>query len=362
MILRNIPDNTENKTQLLCENGRFGFNDFRRRENLRIVKAEIKNPEVNLTAAKVNAENVSLSIENAQTGNADLDYAKDYATQKMAEIIAKYGAEAAAVTVSGKATNEEILYAKNYAENLGVKIYSFDRKESALIAVTGKDASNRTFNDLLSADIILLAAPDIMKTHPVAGIQIRKAVQNGAELILIAGSKPGLADEWSNKRFSFDEAEEAVKIFETAKTEKSTVVFAQDGLAFETQMLLANAAVSGKHNGGSVCGIIQLKKNANDQGLADAGIGYAAEVTQKIKSGEIRALTAFGEGLSGAELPGESFGGVECAGLEFLCVGAAYKTAGFKTADVVLPCAGFARQSGTYTNTAGETQKVNSAF
>ncbi|MDR1687197.1 MAG: FAD-dependent oxidoreductase [Clostridiales bacterium] len=359
MVLRNLPDNSENKTQILCEKGRFGFNDFRLWENRRIVKAAIKNE------------------------SADLSFALNYAAEKMAEIIKNCGTDAAAVTVSGKSTNEEIQYAKNYAENFGVKVYSFDRKESALSAVTGKDASNRTFNDILSADVILLAARDIMKSHPVVGIQIRKAVLNGAKLILAAGSTPSLADEWSDKRFGLDEIGNAIKEYGTYKTEKSIIVFAQDDISYDAQTLLANAAISAEHGGGTTGGIIQLKKNANDQGLADAGIGYANELTEKIKNGTIRALTAFGEclsgadspeenssgaqlpeeNLSGADSPSETFGGFACganlSGLEFLCVSAAYMEAdGFKTADVVLPCAGFARQSGTYTNTVGEKQKV----
>ncbi|MCL2043632.1 MAG: FAD-dependent oxidoreductase [Treponema sp.] len=218
MLLRCLPDDSIDKKQILCEQGRFGFIELLKKERITTPLVENKKTDLSTACARIN--------------------------QAMRDIIAQHGAEAAAVTVSGRLTNEEISLAKQYAASLGIRMYSFSRRE----------------NDPAGADFTV---------HSVI-----KASQAGGTRHL---------------------------------------------------------------------------PQANSRGLADLGIGYAGKIIGKITEKKLKGLIAFGDDVDEIEL----------SGLEFLCIGSVYMTETAKKANVVLPFAGFAESEGTYTNTAGQVQKLN---
>ena len=338
MLLRSLPDNSNDRQQILCAKGRFGFTGL---EKVTRIKLPL------LSGAE-----------------SDLGKASAYVSQKMQNIVLQYGAQAAAIAVSDRFTSEEISLAKQYADALGIGIYSFNRKKSGL----AKDASTCGFDGLLSADIILLAANDIMNSHPVAGIYIRKAVQKGAKLIIISNGAKGssgtdcLADEWCSikltpennldllKQFaagesSLEDVKKALSMYKTAG--KAVVVFEQNSLTKAAGALLGGIAAS------KGAEIIQLKPNANSQGLADLNIAYSDELVEKINTRLLKGLVVFAEDISGV---------VDLSGLDFLCVSDVYMTETAKKAEVVLPCASFAESQGSYTNTVGQVQKLSRAL
>jgi formate dehydrogenase major subunit len=128
--------------------------------------------------------------------------------------------------------------------------------------------------------------------------------------------------------------------------EKPVIVFEQNALTEAAGALLANIA-------NTQAGIIQLKPNANSQGLADLNLGYADDLMEKIKNRTVKALISFSEDAN--EI-------VDISGLEFLCVGDVYLTETAKKAEVVLPCASFAESEGTYTNTVGQVHELKRAL
>jgi formate dehydrogenase major subunit len=326
MLLRNLPEGNlvsdDPLRHILCAKGRFGFTEIEKVK--RIMKPLVNGAET------------------------DLGRASAHINQKMQEIIALHGAEAAAISISDRLTNEEIALAKEYAHALGIGIYSFNRRRSGLASVTGKDASTCSFDEILGAEIILLLANDIMNSHPIAGIYIRRAVQNGAKLIIANNGTTGLADEWCDTKLVLDNNPESLKQVICDKnlsnsSEKTVIVFEQNAFSEEAGILLAKTACSR---------IIQLKPNANSQGLADLDIGYSDEISGQIENQTVKGLLVF------AEDPGC----VDLSRLDFLCVSDIYMTETAKNADVVLPCASFAESNGTYTNTVGKVQKLNPAI
>jgi len=308
MLLRCLPDNSTDKQQILCEKGRFGFYGLIKDE--RVTMPRVKNAEMDLTAASA------------------------YVNERIKRVIKKYGPEAAAITVSGKLTNEDITYVLRYAGALGIGVYSFDRQKSGLTPVFGADASTCGFDELQKTDVILLIAKDITESHPVAGIHIRRAVQSGAKLECVKA----------------DEIEKAVEILNAA--ENAVIVFDQRSLTERQQTAFGEAFASSGKSGKPGNGIIQLKPHANNQGLADSTVGYSDDIIGKINNQTIRGLIVFSENA----------GDVILSNLEFLCVCGAYMTETAKKAGVLLPCAGFAESSGTYINAVGQTQKLNRAM
>ena len=339
MLLRSLPNNSCDKQQILCKKGRFGFTELEKLER-------VKEPLISGQAEK------------------DLNKVSAYVSEKIQNIISKYGSEAAVISISDRLTNEEITLAKQYAEALGIGIYSFSRKKSGL----KKDASTCSFDELSDVNVILLVATDVMNSHTVAGIKIRKAVQKGAKLIIINDGTIGLADEWCDVKLNTAKnpellkqfvngvktsevsitSEELKKTIELYKTsEKTIVIFEQDSLNKAEGAMLESIS-RGR--------IIQLKPNANSQGLADLGIGYSDEIIEKMKKQTVKGLINFAEDIDKLDEQ------INISGLEFLCVADVCMTESARNAEVVLPCASFAESSGSYTNTFGQVQKLNRAL
>jgi formate dehydrogenase major subunit len=324
MLLRILPDNSIDKQQILCAKGRFGFTELAKAD--RITGAFIGGRETGLSEAAVHIH------------------------KQMQGIIARHGKGAAAITVSDRLTNEEIALAKQYAESLGIGVYSFSHVRCGVVG--GFDADNAKpncgFDDLFNADVILLAVNDIMDSHTVAGIYIRKAVQNGARLVIINDGASGLADEWCDIKLvspnneDMGNVKKAVELYKSA--ENPVIVFEQNALTEAAGALLAAAGTRAK--------ILRLLPNANSQGLADLGIGYAEGLIEKINAKTLKGLIVFAEDPAGFNL----------AELEFLCVSSVCMTETAKKTEVILPWMSFAESEGTYTNTVGQVQKLNRAI
>ena len=373
MVVRALPKKENSLDDgLLCVKGRFGFN--MNQAGKRITKPLIK--------------------KHGRLEETTWDEALLHIAKKSQSLGALYGNNSIGISISDRYTNEETYLISKFgkevlkSENIG----SFNNSTGGVVEVLGYDASSNTFDELAYAETIILVGSNIMDNHTVAGLKIKKAVENGAKLIVISPNKTkieqyahirvnpkndivflqevtksliegGLVAKVSNYE-GLNELKESlsnVKISPEAadiagiygKSKKAMIVFEQKNITPEAAAFLANMAVLAGHIGKPRSGIIQLKQNNNSQGLKDMGInkGYK-ELENYINNKEIKGLLVFGEDVSHINL----------SSLEFLMVQDTHLTETAKIADVVLPAVGFAESSGTYTNTERRIQRINKAI
>jgi formate dehydrogenase major subunit len=373
LLVKSVPDQ-ESKVVggILCVKGKFGFNmvqkGFRLTQPLIQTKGELR--------------------------EASWDDALGYIASHVLRINKQFGGNSLAVSVSDRYTNEEIYLALKLAREVlnTPHTFSFNGFDEGLIDVLGYDASSSTFEELLYTDTILLIGSDIMKNHIAIGVKIKEAVKNGTKLIVI---NPGqsLADEWAFQRIypennviflkevlkaiinmgftpskdqvnGFEEfkeslhdvivskeAEEVAEIY--AKSHNSMIVFEQSKVTENGAKLIADLAVLSGHIGSSYNGIIQLKPNANSQGLRDMGVAKGPlDIIEKMKEKTIKGLFIFGEDITG----------VDFSNLDLLVVQDTHMTKTAKSAHVVLPGVGYEETDGTFTSAERRIQKLHRAI
>ncbi|MCL1912747.1 MAG: FAD-dependent oxidoreductase [Eubacteriaceae bacterium] len=266
-----------------------------------------------------------------------------YASCRMEAVIASHGTGAAAIALSDRLSNEELSLAKEYARRLGISAYSFNRRVSGVAG----DASTCGFERLENADLIILASSDIMSSHTVAGFKIRRSALDGAKLIQINGEKlEGVAVDYLEASSLEELVASGSLDGYLAGAKRPVAVFEQGFLGAKAESLLAKTALAGNAE------VIQLKPNANSQGLADLGIGYGYCLEGALKNGTIKGLVILGEDP----------GWVDFSSVAFLCVGDVFETETTKKAQLVLPLAAFGETDGTYTNTVGQTKALAKVF
>lgn len=356
---------------LLCVKGRFGFN-------------VIKNDRITEPMVRKNGKLTAVTWEEAVRT----------AVKKLQSISSMHGSDSIAVAISDRYTNEEIYLASLLAKK-GIKtdkLFSMNGVKSGLKEVLGYDASTNTLEELLSTEIIVLAGSDVMKYHTVAGLRIRKAVKNGAKLLVI-NPKESMIDEVAHRSYrpedsvnflkeiakalismglapkadkasGFEEFYKSIEAIEPSgaakeiaeiygKSKKAMIVFASDGVTPEGAAMLANIAVISGHIGKPRSGIIALKPGSNSQGLVDIGVETNSTVlVQDIKDKKVKGLVVFGEDIRNADLEG----------LEFLLVQDTQMTETVELADVVLPAVSAVESEGTFTSSERRIQKLHRAI
>lgn len=373
MLVKALPEGESTVNDgFLCVKGRFGF-DIGQKSN-RITKPLVR--------------------KEGKLQEVSWEEAILYTAKKVQSLTLLYGGDSLALSVSDRYTNEEIYLLSRFGKEVlkTPNIFSFNNSEGGIESVLGYDASSNTFDELLSTETILLVGSDVMKNHTIVGLKIKKAVENGAKLIVINpfGSQ---SDEWAYRKFkpsngitflkevnkalieggtrlksdkasglealtqSLDnviiskEAREIAEIYGSSK--KAMIVFEQNRITADAAKLLANMAVISGHIGNPRNGIIQLKPNNNSQGLRDMGIKQSAtEIFKGIQEKKIRGLLVFGEDVPQVNL----------SRLNFLMVQDTYLTETAQKADAVLPGVSFAESRGTFTSAERRIQKLNKAI
>lgn len=292
----------------------------------------------------------------------------------------KYGNDAVAVAVSDRMTNEEAYVIKKLADNMGVKTVCLNSRPSGLAKVLGVDASPNTMEELIATNVILVVGFNSM-LNPVIHLKLKEAAKNGAKVVLINPEDlpqerfefahkviytkndlkllkevaKAVVDSKDSKVEGFTEFAESlakVKVSDEAKeiadlylgAKKAMIVYQQNLVTTDAQILLTDIAVASGHIGSARDGILQVKAKNNSQGLVDMGIRKGAEALEGVK-----AMLIFGEDYD--KLPK----------LEFLAVCDVYMTKTAKKADVVFPGTWFATVDGTFTNTERRLQRVGAA-
>ena len=238
--------------------------------------------------------------------------------------------------------------------------------------VTGVDASTSSFEEMLSSELILVLGSDLMMNSTVVGIKIREAVKLGAKLVVI-NNKETILDEIADitliedttetlkeieeiiaasangKEMPADKSEIALEIANLyLKAKTPMIVYNQNEASLETAKIAANIAAMTKNIGKARAGVIQLKANANSQGIVDLGISTdKADFYEKLAKGTIKAVASFGEDVN-----------LDAYQLDLLVVQDVQMSELAKKAHVVLPGASFAESAGTFTSSERRIQKI----
>ena len=341
MMTRALP---VGESGMLCAGGRFGFGAAQEEGRLKM----------------------PLLRENGALIQVPFNEAVGCVSERMADIISRYGSGAVAVTVSERSTCEEAYLAKRYAnEALGTEnLCSFGLMESGVKEALGIDASLNTFEELNGTDVILLIGATPALSTTMAGVRIRKAVKQGSKLMLIGPNRTWF-DDFAQWHFQTDEtafltamlealqnpeatgeAAQAAAIYRGAK--KAMIVYHDAQVSRQAAVLAASLAKKSGHIGHARDGLIVLKPGANSQGLSLLGVKPASQIDWTT----IKAVISFGEMLPEA-----------CTqNAEFLAVQDVYLTDTAGRADVVLPGSIFAETDGTYLSAQRKLGVVRKAF
>ena len=363
--------------------------------------------------------------ENGAFAGASWDDALARAAAGIREVADVHGGPSVAVAGSPRLTNEEAYWLQKLGRaGLGtpaVGSFGLQMEEpvfGALRSATGFAASTAGFDELRSADVILLLDSDVAEEQTVAGIAVRKAVGRGARLVVFSPEETrmaALADTWIRvPRDSYGDTLQAMieavsggagggsgDIVEAARAfagaARAVLVanacsFASANAARDAGLAVELAERAGKLSGeGS--GILFLRMRANGQGATDAGLTPAAlpghvppgdergsaalaklyggdlppvdgsptDLFEAIESGVVRGAIIVGEDpVGGASDPERVAKALRK--LEFLVVADAVPTATTELANVVVPFGTFAEARGTCTNSERRVQRVDGPF
>ncbi len=374
MLLRALPvDDDASSEGLLCAKGRFGF--------------DVTHKDDRLTRPMIRKD--------GQLVEVDYPEAFQYIAKKAQSMNLLYGPGSIGVSVSDRYTNEDLFMIKRFADNIlqTPHLVSSNAKPSGLKKVLGVNASTNVLNELHHTPFVLAVGSDIMSTHTVAALKIRKAVKSGAQLYTVATGNTKLT-EWATQNVIVEKSDltqsllafakvlldngytggkkvaglEALRAAVTdtkvtpdiqqvalayAQAPKAMIIFDQDAVSEQDAALIATLAVLTDHIGSPRNGIIQLRNNANAQGMVDLGYGPEAGVlVEGVNNGSIRGMMVFGENLAPALFDD----------LDFLMVQETHMTRLASIADVVLPAAVLSESTGTVTSCDRRIQEVQAAI
>ncbi len=340
----------------LCDKGRFGFQYLAAPDRL--------------TAPLVRSDDGDLE----ETSWAD---ALDRAAAGIARVVDEHGAAAVAGLGGARSTNEEAFaFQRLLREIIGTP--HLDARMGDAVATTLLAAAPRrgVIGDLEAAKAVLVWAPDLKEELPVLYLRVRRAVAElGARLVVVHPRATGL-DSIAEEvvRYRPGEGGETLRRLAAGEGELATAreilgggpvvaVIGRTGLTESPDLAGAVAAFAAGLPDASVLAVSRRPNlyGAIDMGVApDLGPGRSPLASGLDADGivaglgsDIRALL-----LLGADpMADHPSGGVSTT--DFVVSVDLFLNESTRSADVVLPAAGFAEVEGTMTNLEGRVQKVN---
>lgn len=312
------------------------------------------------------------------------DEAFQYIARKTGEIKRRGGGSALALSVSPTYTREEAETAVAFGrEALGTgKIGSFTNCSGL---------STGSFTDLETTDLILMIGS--LQESQIAAVRIRKAVRNGAKLVLISQENSLVDDvvafkvtpenstrilkeilaavirgDMTSSQFveenavGFAALKESLKDVEPdsdasqaaalyGKAERAMMVVDGNTVTPAGVNLLANLAMlTGRSNG-----LIVVTPGANSTGLLGAGVVTGCgELIGSLQQGDVKTLFVFGEDPVGAGMLKAG----DIGGLELSVVSTPFLTPTAEAAEVVLPASTPLETLGTYISCDGHVKEL----
>jgi len=158
LLLRSIP--TGEGTALLCNKGRFGFEEIRKAQRV---------------------ESPLVRVGNGMQ-EASFEQAVERTASTLRSLQAEYGNDCVALAISGRYTNEEAFLIRHYAQSAlqTSRVYSLGLTNNGIEDVFGRNASTASMNDLENAQLIIAIEPQDGILRSTAAMRIRRAVRRGA--------------------------------------------------------------------------------------------------------------------------------------------------------------------------------------
>lgn len=298
------------------------------------------------------------------------------ATTLIAETLKHYNASDIALSVGDRYSNEDLYSLKTlFVEQMGIVANTSPRaKQSPITAVTGVNGSTNSYDELISANAIVLIGTDIMRDYPVLGMRLRKALKAGAKLYTI-DNRPTLAAEWAEHNYlCADDVSTLSTLLDAvgSKTDAAfspranhatdaqlsaiaeqivnakNAMFIYDGSALsdEAIKLTGLIATQSGHLGRARNGLIELTRGANNQGLRD--VFYANIQTEANSAKKVQLHFGQIDNISPAA--------------EFVVAHAVYHDDALAGANVVLPAQTFEYMSGSFTSAQRQITALNAAL
>ncbi len=260
----------------------------------------------------------------------------DRALQVAAGRISETSPDQLGVLASTHATNEALyLVGKLFRGELQTTQIGLLNASTPLLA----PKSEGSLADVAKSDCILVVGADPAKEQPVASFIVKRAVDKGAQLILVDGEETGLAP-FAHMNVTSSNIDQAV---ETAQRSESPTVVYGAGVTDEVGNALA------KLNGKAL--FVALQPGVNTRAAKKVGLENDLD-----PSGLEVLYVLVGEEEWDSE---ETMKRVREG--TFLIVQASYASPLTEGADVVLPMAVWSERSGTLTNTEGLVQQAHKA-
>jgi NADH-quinone oxidoreductase subunit G len=353
--------------EYLCVKGRYGM-DF-------------INAEGRLTQPLVR--------RNGELTPVSWDEALDHVGTRLREISEAKGPDSIAVLGSRRVTNEGNLAAAGVAKAVGTKNLSYvpDYDLATFFGSLGGRLARR--DDIFAADLVFVLGGDPKEYQPLTAYFVLQAHHRSKTEIVAAGARmPRLAKrakQFLRVRPDSEAAllaalangapaakmasiigcgvEEIDALRSTLEASKRLVIMVGPelrGAALQAAASLGTLLAEGDRD----VSYRPLVEYANSVGVHDVitaagGTSDFASLSSKLGS-EISALYVVGADLLG-EPDGEALK-ARLAGLDLLVVQDLFMTDLAKMAEVVLPASSFAEQEGTFTNLAGEVQRVHKSI
>lgn len=342
-----------------------------------------------------------------------LDEALDAAVSGVRAALQRFGKDSSFVAVSPKLPCEDALAATLFAkEALGTdKVASLELTThrpgpDPLGDVLGSTRSSIDTDELASADVILLVGADPTELRPVAALAIRRAIQRGAKLVVLASANTPLVDsasvwlrarrgtativlaalgrevterggwpelkgveslresfgmvtpEYLERTAGIDPAQVAgaAELLLTPGAKVAMVADLDDPLerAEDHLVALGDLLLLVEHATGAEPGLLLLAAHANAFGLAQVGVRCDDKLTTALDRGDLRVGWVFGEDPLGAGHIAPQF-----KQLGFLVAADHVMTETLRKADVVFPLASHLESGGTYVSASCVAQSLS---
>lgn len=186
----------------LCVKGRFGFDFINSKDRLKRPlirqKKDVRSQKTKVRRDQTQEhQNTRAPDRNNSTAaplfrEASWDEALDLIASKLKEIKSKFGPDSIAGLSSAKCTNEEnYLMQKFMRAAIGTNNIDHCARlchastVAGLASAFGSGAMTNSISEIAQADVILLTGSNTTENHPIIALEIKKAVKDGAKLIIV---------------------------------------------------------------------------------------------------------------------------------------------------------------------------------
>ena len=316
------------------------------------------------------------------------DEALEHVASRLKEVASAHGADAVAVLGSTRLTNEGNVAMADVANAIDTQNLSYIPDYDLRSFFAAVDGRLATKEDIYAADRIVVLGGDPKEYQPLTAYFLLQSVLAGTAELYVAGSRLARIRKRARQFVQVRIGSEAAFLHGLADSGAATVAAERAGITVAELDAFRAGIASGKRI------VVMIGSEVGGEALAAAAalgtvLGDGREVTYRplvYDNNSVGAYDVLGSGaapvdfaslrgefgdsvralyIAGTDLLGDDDTGVirtHLEKLDLLVVQDLFMTEAAEAADVVLPAASFAEQDGTFTNIAGQVQRVHRAI